>query len=916
MPQFTPGTAISDLELQLLELTVPYDEEVPEVSVRPEVVSFRQGQFAAAVASVLDLAPSEALATAESVPDWFAALGPALGSIGDDSVLVMGAAALCEFVRQNVTGPCPPGGSSCSPANSSAQTEIDVHEDRQKTENHPHGDRWAISQLSEDGEDVEGVVVGPQYLLLARYCLVGPPGSASPAAGRAHASWAWWAGRAALTQQRLLRGRSATLCVLCEELWSAAAAAAPAWPRALRVALALESAARHLAYSRVADARAGLDVADGLAGFGAELAGVLGTRTAHQTEAKAQLVVSVSRRGAWVRDRGAARVDDLLPPDVAAAGARPTQTPDGADDVLPGPRLVEGAGGRPPAAAAPRDLHSLEQALLLARAALLRKGSAGDAVRAGQLAAYAEAVVAQDLSQWVLATAARLQLARLELERPRTRIRGLASLEGVEEAGRAPGPPAAARLRCAFFGALPLRTPLRRELGEALVAAGAVASALPLFEGVELWDSVIVCYQLLGKRGAAEALVRRRLEVRPSDPRLWCALGDLSLDPGHYRRAWEASGGRSARAQRSLARLAAGAGRHAEAAGHWRAALALSPLHPEGWFSLGYACLKERDHAGARAAFTRAAQQQPDNGEAWNNLGAAHIALRAWRPAFAALTEALRHKRDSWQAWENYGAVAARAREWQAAAHALQEVLRLSDGARLDLEALEVLVRRLERGAEEEEEEGMEEGDGGRGGDEEDGDLLDPYDEEVDARLKKLDLAAARWLGEAGEAAERPTEARDAAAREEAAAVQAAADARGAATLQRAVHAVLRQAAACGAGGAELWGLFARYHEATSEDPSLALECRLKEVRALQGAAWQSDTTRFERFARASLALGAAHLRVAAAAAEGGGRRELSAARMYLRGVVRAAEPGFGDHALHAELRGALQDVQARLDAL
>ncbi|KFM22915.1 Tetratricopeptide repeat protein 27-like protein [Auxenochlorella protothecoides] len=592
---------------------------------------------------------------------------------------------------------------------------------------------WAISQLSEDGEDVEGVVVGPQYLLLAR---------------------------------------------------------------------------------RVADARSGLDVADGLAGFGAELAGVLGTRTAHQTEAKAQLVVSVSRRGAWVRDRGAARVDDLLPPDVAAAGARPTQTPDGADDVLPGPRLVEGAGGRPPAAAAPRDLHSLEQALLLARAALLRKGSAGDAVRAGQLAAYAEAVVAQDLSQWVLATAARLQLARLELERPRTRIRGLASLEGVEEAGGAPRPPAAARLRCAFFGALPLRTPLRRELGEALVAAGAVASALPLFEGVELWDSVIVCYQLLGKRGAAEALVRRRLEVRPSDPRLWCALGDLSLDPGHYRRAWEASGGRSARAQRSLARLAAGAGRHAEAAGHWRAALALSPLHPEGWFSLGYACLKERDHAGARAAFTRAAQQQPDNGEAWNNLGAAHIALRAWRPAFAALTEALRHKRDSWQAWENYGAVAARAREWQAAAHALQEVLRLSDGARLDLEALEAL------------------------------------------------------------------------------------------------------AAACGAGGAELWGLFARYHEATSEDPSLALECRLKEVRALQGAAWQSDTTRFERFARASLALGVAHLRVAAAAAEGGGRRELSAARMHLRGVVRAAEPGFGDHALHAELRGALQDVQARLDAL
>ncbi len=31
------------------------------------------------------------------------------------------------------------------------------------------------------------------------------------------------------------------------------------------------------------------------------------------------------------------------------------------------------------------------------------------------------------------------------------------------------------------------------------------------------------------------------------------------------------------------------------AAGHWEAALALNPLNPDGWFALGFACLKAGD---------------------------------------------------------------------------------------------------------------------------------------------------------------------------------------------------------------------------------------------------------------------------------------------------------------------------------
>ena len=46
------------------------------------------------------------------------------------------------------------------------------------------------------------------------------------------------------------------------------------------------------------------------------------------------------------------------------------------------------------------------------------------------------------------------------------------------------------------------------------------------------------------------------LQVTPNDPRLWCALGDLTLKDEHYETAWQRSGQRSTRAQRSLARSA------------------------------------------------------------------------------------------------------------------------------------------------------------------------------------------------------------------------------------------------------------------------------------------------------------------------------------------------------------------------
>lgn len=38
-------------------------------------------------------------------------------------------------------------------------------------------------------------------------------------------------------------------------------------------------------------------------------------------------------------------------------------------------------------------------------------------------------------------------------------------------------------------------------------------AALGIYEELQLWDALVLCYRLLGKKGAAEDLLKRRLKV-------------------------------------------------------------------------------------------------------------------------------------------------------------------------------------------------------------------------------------------------------------------------------------------------------------------------------------------------------------------------------------------------------------------
>ncbi|KAG2428213.1 hypothetical protein HXX76_011893 [Chlamydomonas incerta] len=916
------------------------------------------------------------------------------------------------------------------------------------------GDKWAVRELQIDGEDLVGRCPAVQWLLLARRLLVAPLGlaprlpseplaldgasSEDPASGGAEGaaaaaagakereaqeqerqrrlggllnggrlpgSWAWWALRCVMSQQHALDGRSHTLLTEASQLTTALVAPESPWAtpasglhRALGGVLHIELALAQYCYGYPEGGRQYLGRAGRLLGLEPQLGGALGTRTVHQQEAKAQLVVvtNESQRAAPPRPAGAAAPGaggggsggeaalcaDLpisqiagLSDGSAHAGNKELEGLADESDVFAAPRLV-GEGG----AALDTRYSGPEQALLLGWATAVKKATSADDLQLWQVAPWVEAVLAQPAGQFMVAAAAKLYKTRHERTRARTRERALLHADQLNEGISAAGLLAAAGAGAGAAGAggagagadkekeaalvaaeaealagqrsvlswsvwFPLQVRLRRETGEHYVSMGLVGAAIRVFEALELWDNVITCYRLTGKKALAEELVQRRLAVTPDDPKLWCALGDMHLDDRYYEEAWARSGRRNTRSQRSLARNAMRRKDYAKAAGHWEAALALNPLHPEAWFSLGFCWLKAERFRQALRAFTRVTQQEPDNGEAWNNIAALWMHLGGYRPAFTALSEAVKHKRDSWQTWENYARAALASGHYQQAVRGVTMALQLSGGQRLFLDVVSGLLDVLEgrpppadagtspeaaAAAAAEGLAGLALGSGAAAAGADDESLKE---DEMALGVPLMPLLSDVPLtpagGEADEAASfsASTSSAQPTASSGAAQPQPLLSGREREFVLQGLGGLLREAVNGPAAEPATWGCLARYWAARGEAES-AKEARLKQVRGLAGGAFKSDAAKFAEYAAASEALCAAYLqayRTAAAAAEeekaeGGAAakpvptKDLAAGRMHLRGLLRATQDTFAENPATARLQALCDEITALED--
>ncbi|XP_010558660.1 PREDICTED: tetratricopeptide repeat protein 27 homolog [Tarenaya hassleriana] len=764
-------------------------------------------------------------------------------------VMCIAISAALWFTRCNLTGPAE-GLPKCP-------VPFKVSESKEFVE----WENWAKIQLMSVGSDLLGKFSNLQYLVFAKMLLLRMKDllfETTVVETFGFRSISWWLVRVFLIHQRVLHERSSSLFDLSQvymaealDQFGALEEVKSYWLGKLKddevssiVSIVhMEAGVLQYIYGRIDSCRLQLESAGVAAGFKLSLTGALGFRTVHQVEPKAQMVL--------VANTSSSDGDIMLSSGKSDIGVQKSWGGE-VPDIYMTPKLLDkgneaGKDGAP--------LKPVEQALVLGQCLLIERGSRQDEMQKWDMAPYIEAIDSQESTYFTLRCFCDLLRIRWESARGRTKGRALEMVEKLVEAINKSDIGAAKRIPLCYAVHFPTIPALRKEYGELLVSCGLVGEAITIFESLELWDNLIYCNCLLGKKAAAVDLIKARLSERPNDPRLWCSLGDVTNNDACYEKALEVSNDKSVRAKRSLARSAYNRGDYEKSKMLWESAMELNSLYPDGWFALGAAALKARDVQKALDAFTFAVQLDPENGEAWNNIACLHMIKKKSKESFIAFKEALKFKRDSWQMWENFSHVAMDVGNIDQALEAVQRILKMSNNKRIDVGLLERIMGELENR----------------------NSASRSSASSTDNQVSSDESPETRPYVAAPAETQRQLE-----------------------VLGKILEQIVRSEST-----AEIWGLFARWCRNKGELTRCS-EALLKQVRSYQGSELWQNRERFRKYAKASLELCRVYMEISVSTRS---QQELRSAKMLLQNTIKQAAVNFSDTEEFSDLEACLNEV-------
>ena len=669
----------------------------------------------------------------------------------------IGSAALSAFLQSNVTGPplsWHPTKDLYPPAliEDDGISPIEVQ-------------RHLISCLSVDGEAIYQLTPNAELFYFATRILNGIPVDEHPSARLARLHVNFW-------HQQLLTGISPTLQNLIYtdlEVLSDAILKHGLFVEVIDAASFLvQRATIHMHHGFDAKARDDLETAAKERSFCYALTGRLGKRTKFQEKEISQLIVlaksalpqqakdnveisGLSLNKVAPKDASKPRIvdlnDDTLLESISfSRGSDDNTKADEADEL---PQILQSLDpGNQPL------LDPLDSIILLGMASSITNTTPADGLTREGTLPYAERVIAGGSSNWQVHTQALLVRSRIEGYRSRTIERGVLQLQALVDqviAETSPDdltmasdgiddPPAVTsflpkptsgesaplseRLKYIHQLASPPRWKLEAELADRWVSLGGLRTALEIYERLQMWAEVALCWAANDREDKARLIIRQQLynssnkdsskelineneddiaddydtekDPLPADaPRLFCILGDIESSATAYERAWEVSNHRYARAQRSLGKLYMSANDYAKADEAYAKSLRVDPQNHPTWFTLGCVRLQTEDWAGAIDAFGRAVQIEDTDAESWSNLAVALLRLPVMEPrhvnddnvshrtgspdheeqspgslatdpqkhvreAFIALKRASSLKRDSFRIWQNILSVSVR----------------------------------------------------------------------------------------------------------------------------------------------------------------------------------------------------------------------------------------------------------------
>ncbi|OXV07679.1 hypothetical protein Egran_04561 [Elaphomyces granulatus] len=472
-----------------------------------------------------------------------------------------------------------------------------------------------------------------------------------------------------------------------------------------RARFLLERAIIHTHHGFDAKARADLEQAAVETGFEFALTGKLGKRTKFQDHAISQLVV-LAKSANWDSSKSN-RSSSTLRHDIKASKPK---TLDLNDDTLfeaisfskedkkqteEKALIAQDESSLSPVLSSidPSDqpeLNPLDSANLLAIASAITKTSPDHGLTREETLPYAIRVLESGSSNWQIYTQALLIRSRIEghmsraLERSVLQMQSLVDQVIADTGSTDTGitndttsflpkteNSASAEERLEYIWALNFSTrwSLEAELASRWASVGGLRTALEIYERLQMWAEVALCYMGTAQEEKARSVLRKQL-YEPSDngveddndkfegpelsplpdnaPRLFCILGDIDGNPSMYDRAWEVSNYRFARAQRSVARhyLTTKPRSLEKAEEAYRKSLQINPLNHGAWFAIGCVQLEQEKWIDAVESFTRTVQLEDSDAEAWSNLAAALLRVSSSESSHVTLPDSIHSASD------------------------------------------------------------------------------------------------------------------------------------------------------------------------------------------------------------------------------------------------------------------------------
>ncbi|KAJ9358564.1 tetratricopeptide repeat domain protein [Paecilomyces variotii] len=603
-------------------------------------------------------------------------------------ILHIGLAALFSFLQSNVTGP-PLAFDSAKVVFPAALTETKavVNTIRKKM----------IRDLSVDGEAAYQLTPNVELFCVAKALLVDAGvllTASAPLAARVARM------RVNFLHQKMLSEVTGSLqALIYDDLDEIAKVLldAPNSDTEEKARFLVERATIHTFFGFDSKARADLEQAAATRNFEFALTGKLGKRTKFQDRDISQLVVLAKSA-----DGKAAEESNATTEKKDEAESSGPKNIDLNDDTLlesisfakedertqEKSMTVQDESSLPPSLASldPANqpmLNPVDSAILLSLASAITNTTPENGLTREETLPYATRVLEGGSSNWQIYTQALLVRSRIEGFKSRTVERGVLQMQALVDQVIAdtasvdsapvdtaspeaattflPRPeksesaPAADRLEYIWLLNFSTRWGLEAELANRWVNLGGLRTALDIYERLQMWAEVSLCYAATEREDKARTIVRRQLYERtnkdvededekfegpelstlPADaPRLFCILGDIDKDPSMYERAWEVSKMRYARAQRSLARhyLTSKPPALDKAEEAYRKSLQINRLNHGAWFALGCVQLELQKWNESIESFTRVVQLEETDAEAWSNLAAALLHVSTTEP--------------------------------------------------------------------------------------------------------------------------------------------------------------------------------------------------------------------------------------------------------------------------------------------